>query len=926
MKPLPLRPFPITAFALWLAVMPAAPAEKSRADFADRFADPPADTRILKIIHGWPDAPEAQDSLIAQLRRQGFGGVVCNVSFTDYLESDARWSAFERAVRTARAAGLAMWLYDEHGYPSGNAGGLVLRDHPEWEARGLLALQREVGAGVVELALPPGKPVLTAAFPMRDGRLNTAGRIELGGHIRDGQLRWEAPEGRWQIMLITEDRLYDGTHAEGNLHEKMPYVNLLQPEPTARFLELTHDRYAARLGPDLGRYFEALFTDEPSLMSCFLRPMPWRPLPWAPNLPREFQQRRGYPLDATVLPSLLAEAGPATAKQRHDFWLTVGELVATNYFGQIRAWGRRHNLPSGGHLLAEEGLAVHVPFYGDFFRCAREFDAPSIDCLTSLPSEVPWQIARLVASAGELEGRTLMMSETSDHGQVWRAAGDTRPKRIVTEAEIRGTCNRLIVAGVNCITSYYSFADLSDEQLRRLNEWVGRCCLALRGGHQVADIALLYPIESVWTKFTPARQWANESPGAARIETTWRAAAESLFAARRDFTFVDSRALAEARIEGDALAHGPLRWRVVVLAGADTLPRAAWDNLARFAAAGGVVIALDARPLNSDTDFPSPRAQAVGRELFGEAGAGPGIVRQPNGGAGIFLPQGTEGLLPLVLDRVLEPDTRISERAAPIRVTHRRLEGREVYLVINDSPKPWSGTIQFAAEGGGEIWDPTTGRRAESFAGDEARLSLEAYGATLVRFPAARRPARRTVETGPLPGLTLRPTPVTEPASSHGEFVRASLAPDPKRSREGAPAWRLEGALTKSRVDTFHFANFRHEPLLDLAEADCVVLDTWAPSGQGTPTQLLVILAEEGGEDFIAPTGRSLAVAGPERSFIPLPHFQRAGWSQPGDGVLDPARVREIRVGWGGYLGTEGERVVFSVSLPRLGSPSASPR
>ena len=265
------------------------------------------------------------------------------------------------------------------------------------------------------------------------------------------------------------------------------------PEPTARFVEVTYGGYAKHLGDDLGKYFMATFTDEPSLMSLFLRPMPYRPLPWAPNLPAEFKKRRGYALDAAILPALVADAGPAGAKIRYDFWLTVGELVSENFFGQIQTRCRQHRVPSGGHLLAEEGIVGHVPLYGDFFRCIRRLDAPSIDCLTSLPPEVPWYIARLLSSAAELEGRPLVMSETSDHSQRYRPAGDQRPKRMVTEAEIRGTCNRQIVAGINCITSYYSFTDLSDEQLRRLNEWVGRCCTALRGGHQVADIAVLYP-------------------------------------------------------------------------------------------------------------------------------------------------------------------------------------------------------------------------------------------------------------------------------------------------------------------------------------------------------------------------------------------------------------------------------------------------
>ena len=52
-----------------------------------RFVQPPAEARILKIIHNWPDQSDAQDQLISSLRTQGFGGVVCNVSFDQYLES-----------------------------------------------------------------------------------------------------------------------------------------------------------------------------------------------------------------------------------------------------------------------------------------------------------------------------------------------------------------------------------------------------------------------------------------------------------------------------------------------------------------------------------------------------------------------------------------------------------------------------------------------------------------------------------------------------------------------------------------------------------------------------------------------------------------------------------------------------------------------
>ncbi len=56
-------------------------------------------------------------------------------------------------------------------------------------------------------------------------------------------------------MAITENRLYEGTHAEGNLHAKIPYVNLLMPEPTARFVDVTYGGYAQAPGRRPGQIF-----------------------------------------------------------------------------------------------------------------------------------------------------------------------------------------------------------------------------------------------------------------------------------------------------------------------------------------------------------------------------------------------------------------------------------------------------------------------------------------------------------------------------------------------------------------------------------------------------------------------------------------------------------------------------------------------
>ena len=158
----------------------------------------------------------------------------------------------------------------------------------------------------------------------------------------------------------------------------------------------------------------------------------------------------------------------------------------------------------------------------------------------------------------------------------------------------------------------------------------------------------------------------------------------------------------------------------------------------------------------------------------------------------------------------------------------------------------------------------------------------------------------------------------------HGEFVRAELTPDAAHSRAGSPAWQAAAVLTKAKVDTHLFLQFHYPQPLDLSDADCLAMETWVPDGQSTPSQLLVILHEEGGGDFLAETGRSLAAPGRERTFVALSRFQLAGWSKDADGVLDLKRVGDIRIGWGGYFGAEGEKVQFSVALPQVGAVTRS--
>jgi len=867
----------------------------------ERFVDPPGSTRILRIHHNWSKDPDAMVMEWLHDATRGFGGVATNVEFGAYLENDEAWGRLKHIVETIQASNGQLWLYDEEGYPSGAAGGIVLRDHPEYENRGLLCVDGVTDGQPLSLTAPPGTMRFALAIPLGPDGLQLGQAVKLDA--KPGQpVTFKPPRaGSWQVMLVSEDVLYEGTHATSNVFKDRRVPNLMSAAATDYFLKVTHDRYAAMFGQNLGQTFFSTFTDEPSLMAFFMKAQPHRPLPWSPTFAADFQARWGEDLTARL--PLLFSDGPGADRLRYQYWKLVAEQVSANYFGRIRQWCDAHQIRSGGHLLYEEPLLHHVPFYGDFMACARELTAPSIDVLTSLPQQVPTHSGRLVASAGELTGHTITMSEASDHSQRYRPQGDTRPPIQVTIDDIRGSLHRQQLSGINTFTSYYRFDPFGTDDLVKLNESIGRINTVIRGGHQVADIAVVYPVESIWAHYEPRNVRATTTPGAVAIDQAFTMTHRALFETGRDYCFVDTKGLLDAKVDGDRLTHGELAWKVVVLPGVETLPEAAWDKLSAFVKSGGTLIAVGPRPKNTDVEFPASKVQGLDQAWFGQ------------GGQGLALASGQEALLPAVLDSVLERDLSWSPKGA-LKVTHRRVEDHDVWLVINDSDQPYQGKLTCAGEGQGALWDPATGSM-QPLAGNSAEVSLGSYGAAILRFPAACERARREGATPQLPAPRPLPTSLAEPPTEgHGEFVQGALS---DTMQAGQPAWQAVGTLTKSQVDTHLFMRYRLAAPIDLTSSSWLVVDTWTPDGQRHAPPLLVLAGDADGGTFLAETGRSLAQSGYQRSYVPWNRFRPLG-KQPeaSNGRLDVDQLTWISVGWGGHFGTAGDTVTFTSTVPQV--------
>lgn len=618
------------------------------------------DLRPLQIIPPFEiwagTTDESIREKIRDLQEAGLGGLVANVSLENYLRNDNAWEVFQRGVRMVHEAGLRVWIYDEEGYPSGAAGGLVLQKYPAGEARGLI--------------------------------------------------RTEDPAGKVRYDV---EPLYEATHATENFYRKRHYINILDPSAVATFIAVTHEQYARHLEP-IGKYIEAFFTDEPSLITAYIpagRPYPLT-LPWHPRLPEIFLARKGYDL-MPHREQLFVDVDATDRKVRVDFYEVIADLCAETYFGQIQQWCNAHGVASSGHLLGEETMVWQTVFDGSPFPCYRKFDIPGIDMILSDPEKILakdfFLVPKIAGSVTRLQGKRKLMCEISDFfGHMERHPASME--------QMQCTAGILYSFGVTEMLSYYplSFApdrerketDFSPSQYRRYTDFVTGLNRLFSSGTIASAVAVLYPITSVWAHFTPSNRSMYEphpDPAVRQFDEGFSNLCRTLLQHQIDYDIVDERSLAVGRVEKGKLLLGNRTFDVLLLPPADTLYLRSMELIADFVSHGGTVLA-------------SPLVPAFAAEGPKEDGNIRNLMKsiRDAGALGGSAP-GSSPLEYLVRSRAL-PECILDPASPNILCTKIIRPEGPAYLLVNVSSREYSGTFAFREGGTAALLDLATGNQS----------------------------------------------------------------------------------------------------------------------------------------------------------------------------------------------------------------------
>jgi len=683
------------------------------------------------------------------------------------------------AVEAARAAGLAVNLYDEYPYPSGVAGGEVILGNPAFQATALVQERYECAGGRVRLALPRGEILCCLACPAPGGRTDWTAAIDcrkdigmvLGeqSYVETGltaynQKRFFASsptptldtilaDGAWRIavsaqMLVTHHKYWGA------------FVDALNPEAIARFIELTHARYATRFGDELGRTIASVFVDETAPT-------------WSPLLPRMFYEEYGYDL-LPLLPALDAEDHPRHVHVTADFERLRYRLFCRAFNEPLAAWCREHGIA----WLGEK------PSY----RLAelRFMDVPGCDAghtKAGARSDVLQARlrgnARAAASAAYFYGKPRSLCECF-HSLGWGA----------TLQDARLIVDELLFAGVDVLVPhafFYSTHGLRKhdappsfffqmpywKQWHKLSERVELIARAFAGTWIDAAVLVVDPGSGVPT---------------ARGKQLYEQLLARLAEAHLDFLVADTDVLEEGRHESGRLLIRELAAGVIVVPPMRFIEEALDSCLRSFTEAGGRVLRM-----TEDPDWDS---------LIGQTAL------------------------------TAEPRLRVSAEigdASLVRVVSRTDGNRSVHFLLNRSAKPIALRVLTDRELTELPLDPAVPQLLESV-GDGYARTLGPFEAALLEGGARKRSAAR-VGTATIPRVELRvggPAVVRLLSRNLLRMERWMLAltPNPRFSTAAAlPQAEVSAAPLANQIREGHLAFapevrtfFGHEPELRMPQ------------------------------------------------------------------------------------------------------------
>lgn len=700
----------------------------------EQFQNPGAAWRG-KPFWSWNGELE-KDELIRQshvLGEMGFGGYFMHSRsglITEYL-GDEWFDLINSTADAGEKEGLEVWLYDEDRWPSGSAGGKVSAD-PKYRMKSLTLFETPVekfswdedilcAFGAV---VTPDGISLAAYQPLKKGEDVNEVVTALAG------------EGERKVLVFRIVPDAPNSNYNGNT-----YIDTMDREAVAKFIEITHEEYKKRCGDRIGKSIKGIFTDEPhrgfvmkdirvedGVRICSM--------PWTGDILDEFKARYGYDVLPRIPELFYRSGGERMGKVRIDYIDLTCNLFNERFMAPINDWCEENGMIYTGHLLHENCMASQTIPNGSIMRSYLYMGYPGIDILSdkencywivkqlstvSRQFDKPWLLSELYGCTGwELP---LRQHKTVGDWQALFGINLRCPH--LSWYTMEGASKRDYPASISYQSAYWQDYDFVESYFARFG-------MLLAQGKADCDVLVMNPVESVWgLAHIGWGSWVwSVDPEVNAVDGLYADTFRHLVGEHIDFDYGEEQIMNESHgFREDengtsVLTVGNCAYRFVVVSGMLTMRRSTYQILEGFLRSGGKVIFAGELPAYVD----GTPSDACGRLL------------DYDGAVQVTLEQLGETIRSLREDMPGSEHVRVD---APMSVMAqvRALDNGYIAALVNEDKTHSAENIvlRLAGEYQAQLWELETGKRfvlpAEQINDDTCiTLSLAPAGSMAIVF------------------------------------------------------------------------------------------------------------------------------------------------------------------------------------------------
>ena len=598
---------------------------------------------------------------------------------------------------------------------------------------------------------------------VRSGEVDPKSSVVLTSQVRpDHTLAWKVPEGKWLLFSFIQEPT--AQQVTGGAGAGSQYVlDHLSKAALQKHIDAIGEAGKKYYGDEYGKGLRAIFCDSLEVAGYNAY--------WTDGFLEDFQRLRGYDL-TPYLPLFkhpgfgdsqseyasppLYDAPEIGGRIRHDYWQTVADVMAENFYQPLIDWSQANHLEA--RVQAHGSPTDNLKVYG-------HSDIPETE---DLYDDGNYDFLKNASSGGHLYGRNIVSSESF----VWNNHDyETTPQKVKIFGDelLTAGINEIIYHGFpyeyldrplpgwhpfssryepdNTYSSHMNFHNPFWEYMRLVNDYLTRIQYISQNSHFVAPVALYSHLFDF-----------PESPTDDSYPVEY-----SLMANGYNFDFINEDILVNsASVVNHELKTPGSTYKALVLRKESRLSLALVRKLHQFTQEGLPIVFVEAAPAEeigflNYAENGQQIKQLVTEMLGGVSPESVASSEDRKNGSTLFVKD--DARVPELLAGSLgvQPDLRFASPQPNIYFAQFDHGSQHFYFLRNPKAEPQNAHVEFNGTGAPELWDPWTGKigaaheYARTDTGATMDIHLVAYGSIIVAFGDA--PEALHVVTSDFPEL-----------------------------------------------------------------------------------------------------------------------------------------------------------------------------